>query len=290
MKVCGFTIARNVIKYGYPVVESIQSILPLCEKVYVAVGKSEDDTFQLISALDPDKIEVIETIWDDTLREGGKVLAVETNKAFDAVASDYDWCIYIQADEVIHEEDYPEINGAMKMYQKDYRVEGLLFKYLHFWGTFDYVGVSRNWYRNEIRIIRNNKMIRSYRDAQGFRIGNRKLQVKRLSAKVFHYGYVRPPEVIKRKISDFHSLWHSGDELLRKQEAANCFDYSETNAVRRFRGSHPAVMQNLIGRLDWHVDIHASESKLSIKERFLFLFERFFDYRLFEYKNYKVLK
>ena len=49
MKVCGFTIIRNAIKYGYPVAESIRSILPICDKVVVAVGESEDDTLALIN-------------------------------------------------------------------------------------------------------------------------------------------------------------------------------------------------------------------------------------------------
>ena len=90
MKVCGFTIVRNGIKYDYPVVESIKSILPLCDKMVVAVGKSEDATLDLIRSIDSEKIIIIETVWDDTLREGGRVLAVETNKAMDAIPDDFD--------------------------------------------------------------------------------------------------------------------------------------------------------------------------------------------------------
>lgn len=290
MKVAGFTIVRNAIKYGYPVVESIKSILPLCDKVYVAVGSSEDATLELVRSIAPEKIEIIETVWDDSLREGGRVLAVETDKAFDAIPKDYDWCIYIQADEVLHEKDFPALRAAMQSYKDATEVEGLLFKYLHFWGTYDYIGVSRNWYRQEIRIVKNNKNIRSYRDAQGFRLDGRKLKVKKVEATVYHYGWVRPPEMIKRKISDFNALWHSGEELKRKQEESQSFDYSEINAVKVFEGTHPAVMQNFISSLDWHVDIDPSISKLSFKEKLLFAFERAFNYRLFEYKNYKVLK
>jgi hypothetical protein len=44
MKVSGFTFIRNAIKYDYPIVEAIQSILPLCDEVVVAVGNSEDET------------------------------------------------------------------------------------------------------------------------------------------------------------------------------------------------------------------------------------------------------
>ena len=86
----------------------------------------------LIKSIDPLKVEIVETVWDDSLRKGGKVLAVETNKAFEAIPLEYDWCIYIQADEVLHEKDYPEIKEAMLKYKDDSVVEGLLFKYYHF--------------------------------------------------------------------------------------------------------------------------------------------------------------
>ena len=49
MKVCGFSFIRNAVKYDYPIVESIRSILPICDKFVVAVGNSEDNTLQLIA-------------------------------------------------------------------------------------------------------------------------------------------------------------------------------------------------------------------------------------------------
>lgn len=290
MKVCGFTIVRNVIKYGYPVVESIKSLLPICDKIVVAVGKSDDDTLQLIKTIDPSKIEIVETVWDDSLRSGGQVLAVETNKAFDAVGHEFDWCIYLQADEVLHDKDYLVITGAMQTYLQDNRVEGLLLKYLHFWGTYDFVGISRSWYRNEIRIIRNDKSIRSYKDAQGFRKNDCKLKVKKIDATVYHYGYVRPPDVIKKKISHFHSFYHSGNTLQKILETCENFDYSIVDAVKKFDGDHPSVMQELMSNLNWKVDIDVNKIKLSPRERFLYMLERLFNYRFFEYKNYIILK
>ena len=155
MKVSGFTFIRNAIKLDYPIVEAIQSILPLCDEVIVAVGNSEDDTLGLIQSIDPSKIKIIETIWDDTLRENGAVLADETNKAFHAISKDSDWAFYIQGDEVIHEKDHAEIRAKMELYANDQEVDGLLFSYQHFYGSYDFIGASNNWYKNEIRIIRN---------------------------------------------------------------------------------------------------------------------------------------
>ncbi|MCA6415291.1 MAG: glycosyltransferase family 2 protein, partial [Cytophagales bacterium] len=73
MKVAGFTIVRNAVKYDYPIVEAITSVLPLCDEFIVAVGNSEDNTLDLILAINSPKIRIIHTIWDDSLREGGRV-------------------------------------------------------------------------------------------------------------------------------------------------------------------------------------------------------------------------
>ena len=148
MKVCGFTIVRNAIKYGYPVVESIKSILPLCDRMIVAVGNSDDGSLGLIKSIGDEKITIVETVWDDNLKEGGRVLAIETNKAMDRIPDTFDWCFYIQADEVVHEKFHPIILSEMKRTMDQPDVEGLLFNYLHFWGTYDYVGISREWYRH----------------------------------------------------------------------------------------------------------------------------------------------
>jgi glycosyltransferase involved in cell wall biosynthesis len=162
MKISGFTIVRNAIKYDYPIVEAITSILPICDEMIVAVGKSEDDTLELIRSIGSPKIKIIETIWDERLREGGKVLADETNKAFAAVSEDSDWAFYIQGDEVIHEKYLPSIKASMEKFKNDSSVDGLLFNYTHFFGSYDFIGDSRRWYRREIRVIKNDHTISSY--------------------------------------------------------------------------------------------------------------------------------
>jgi hypothetical protein len=286
MKVCGFTIVRNGVKYGYPVVESIRSVLPVCDHFVVAVGDSDDGTLDLIKSIDPQKISVIETVWDQSLRQGGRVLAVETNKAFDAIGEEFDWCFYIQADEVIHENDYPAIREAMLKWKDNQNVEGLLFKYFHFWGTYNYIGVNRQWYRQEIRIIRNDKRIRSFRDAQGFRKEDKKLKVKQIDAHIYHYGWVRPPAVMVEKIRGFVSLYLSDEALEKEMERIGDFTYNEVDAVKRFSGTHPVCMKELIKGISWKVNIDETKIKMKIKDRLLYAFEKLFEYRLFEYKNF----
>ncbi len=94
MKVSGFSFIKDAIKYDYPAVEAIRSILPLCDEVVVAVGKSSDQTLQLIQSIDPNKIRIVETIWDESKREGGQVLALETDKSYEEINSNTDWAFY----------------------------------------------------------------------------------------------------------------------------------------------------------------------------------------------------
>ena len=124
MKVSGFTFVRNAVKYGYPLEESLRSLLPLVDELVVMAGDSEDGTNKLIESIGSPKIRLLSSVWDPGLRTGGEVLAVETNKAMDAVSKNSDWLFYLQADEVLHEKDYPAIREAMQRYREDRRVEG----------------------------------------------------------------------------------------------------------------------------------------------------------------------
>lgn len=286
MKVCGFTFIKNGIKYGYPFQEAIRSILPLCDKLIVAVGDSEDDTKAVVESIAPEKIEIINTVWDKSLVKGGAVLAAETNKALKAIGEEYDWCFYIQGDEVVHEKDHPAIRQAMEQHLNNAKVEGLLFNYHHFYGTFDYVGDSRKWYRNEIRIIRNNIKTRSHGDAQGFRShkGN-PIKVKKVKASIYHYGWVRPPKVMLSKQNNFASFYsndkHSGEE----------FDYANwIDSLKKFEGTHPRLMQERIDAMNWHPELDVKRKNLSPRKRLLYFIEKKTGKRLFEYQNYTLLK
>lgn len=287
MKVTGFTIIRNAITYDYPIVEAIQSVLPICDNFVIAVGSSDDATLALIQSIDPDKIKIIETVWDDSLRKGGKVLADETNKAFKAIDDDSDWAFYIQGDEVVHQDYLNNIKNAMLKYKDDSKVDGLLFKYLHFFGSYDYLGSSPRWYPHEIRVIKNNKNIYSYRDAQGFRKDdNQKLKVKAIDAYMYHYGWVKDPQAQQRKQETFNALWHNDEWMEKNVIKAEAFDYSFIDALSQFKGTHPKVIQERIQKMNWTYDHDMSMNKMSIKHRFKLYMREHFNITI-GYKNYK---
>jgi glycosyltransferase involved in cell wall biosynthesis len=290
MRVTGFSFIRNAIKYDYPIVESIRSILPICDQVIVAVGNSEDNTLELIKEIDKQKINIIETTWDESIREGGKVLADETNKAFREIKDDSDWCFYVQGDEVMHEKYLEPVYQNMTKWKENEEVDGLLFNYLHFYGSYDYVGESYSWYRREIRVIRNDKSIYSYRDAQGFRKGeNEKLKVKHINAWMYHYGWVKEPVAMQGKQETFNKLWHSDQWVEKNVSQKSEFDYSEIDALSLFKGTHPKVMEEKIKRKNWKFDFDISHNKFSLKDRFKRGIEKITGYRMGEYRNYKII-
>jgi glycosyltransferase involved in cell wall biosynthesis len=296
MKISGFTFIRNGIKLQYPFVESIQSILSLCDEVVVAVGNSDDGTREAVEKIHPSKIRIIDTVWDETKREGGKILAEQTNVAFDTIKGD--WGFYLQGDEVIHENDLPKIEESARKYLNDDSVDGLLFKWLHFFGNYYYIAkpFSRGAYPFEVRLIKNDKSIRSYLDAQGFRkfsSGNsengQRLRVKKIEATVFHYGKVRGPVSELERAKSFNRLWHD-DEWVKKFSAGKDeFDYVTKFPLEKFSGSHPAVMKERIGRAYWNFIPDKKNIQVPFKYKLQNRLQSITGWRPFEFRNYKVV-
>lgn len=289
MKVSGFTFIRNAVKFKYPIVEAIRSVLPICDDFYVAVGKSEDDTLGLIKSIDPEKVKVVETVWDEAVRTDGKVYALETDKAFQAIPEDTDWAFYIQGDEAIHEQYLPIVKKAMEKWNDKPEVDGLLFKYMHFYGSYDYVGNSERWYPNEIRVIKNNKKIYSYKDAQGFRKNdNEKLRVKPVDAYIYHYGWVKDPRDQNEKRKNFAKLYNPSLNAESEILASGKFDYSDIDSLALFKGTHPKVMQEVIAKKNWSFDYDLSWNKTTLKNRGKRLVKKLTGIEL-GYKNYKLV-
>ncbi len=290
MKISGFTIIKNAIINDYPIVEAITSVLPVVDEMIVLIGDSSDATKELVQSINNAKIKIFDSIWDKSLRQGGTVLAVETNKAFHLIDKESNWAFYIQADEVVHEKYLPAILDACNKHKDNVRVEGLLFKYLHFYGTYDYIGDSRKWYNHEIRIIRNDKSIHAYKDAQGFRKESAKLKVKPVDAYIYHYGWVKSPVQMKTKMKDASRYWMDEKEWESFIKTEDVFDFEEFDSIDKFSGTHPAVMMKRIAEMNWNIKLDTKKKKMSLKNRFLYLMEKLTGIRLFTFTNYKILR
>ncbi|MFY7811875.1 MAG: glycosyltransferase family 2 protein [Flavobacterium sp.] len=282
MKIAGFTFIKNAVQNDYPIVEAMMSILPICDEFIVAVGKSDDDTLELIKSINSDKIKIVETVWDGDPSVWGENFRRETDKAISRISKDIDWCFYIQGDECVHEKYLETIKKEMEICLNNSKIEGLLFKYLHFYGSYDYVAVSRRWYRREIRIIKNIKGLHSYKDAQGFRIDNRKIKVKLIDAFIYHYGWVKPP-------AGFNNKRAKKDTMTIANE--NDFDYGNADRLIYFNDTHPKVINEKLNNINWKFsfDLSKMNANLTLRRRFLQWIEITFGKRIFEYKNYKIV-
>lgn len=267
MKISGFTMGRNAHKLYYPIRHSIESILPIVDEFIVVLGKSDEDdlTRQEVESIKSAKIRIIDTVWDIEKYPRGMEHAHQTDLAKEACTGD--WLFYLQSDEVVHEKDLKTIEDRCRELLTDTTVEGLLFRYLHFWGDYDHIQDSHCWYRKEIRIVRNDPEIHSWESAQSFRRipqfdginyrqqeGTFKLKVARVDAEIYHYGWVRPPAVMQEKIKAF-SINHKGVKKVEQQVALHqydaIYDYGNLSGLTRFTGSHPAVMNPWIAKFNW---------------------------------------
>lgn len=244
MIISGFSFVRNASIFDFPLEESLGSLLPLCDQLVIAVGEGSDDP-EAIRAIEPGKIEVIPTVWDESLREGGRIYAQQTDVALAACTGD--WCIYLQADEVLHEADYQRIRDDIVRADADPDVEALLFRYHHFYGSYDWVGQGRQWYRREIRAFRNTGSVFSWGDAQGFRKrgangGDELLRARQTESRVFHYGWVKPPDIQQRKQRAAQRFWHDDEWIALNIPQEDWFDYASAFELDRYRGDHPAIM------------------------------------------------
>ena len=179
----------------------------------------------------------------------------------------------------------------MEDHLTDSKVEGLLLSYVHFYGSYDYVGEALTWYRKEIRIIRNRKDIFSFRDAQGFRKKpKKKLHVKLIDAYVYHYGWVRDPRSLQRKHASMQRHWHDDSWINENIASTEEFDYGDTESLSLFKGSHPQVMLNRIKKKNWTFDRDISKDRFSFKDKIRRFVERLTGWRMGEYKNYILLE
>jgi hypothetical protein len=318
MTISGFTMGKNARKLYYPMKQAVQSILPLVDEFIVVLGDSDadDKTREEIGSIGSDKIRIIHTVWDIEKYPRGMEHAHQTDIAMSYCKGD--WLFYLQSDEVVHEDDLPVIRKRCEELLDDREVEGLLFNYMHFWGDFEHYQNGHCWYRKEIRIVRNRPDIHSWESAQSFRkIENfdgihyrqkentLKLKVADAHARIFHYGWVRPPELMNSKIKSF-SMNHRGVKKVGEMEKMDLFrgyfDYGNLVKLPRYTGTHPAVMKDWIKQFNWKdrlrfTGVRRSQNKMISKHdrtRYVIIswIEKniLFGARLGEFKNYILLK
>ncbi|MBK9271183.1 MAG: hypothetical protein IPM48_06270 [Saprospiraceae bacterium] len=314
MKISGFTFMRNTARFYYPFIESIQSILPIVDEFVIALGNCDagDQTETLLSGIPSDKIKVFHTVWDAEKFPDGTEYAHQTDLAKNLCSGD--WLFYLQSDELLHEKYLQTVQNALYKYLDHSEIDGFLFRYKHFFGDYDHYIDYHGWYQHEVRIIRNKPDIRSWGDAQSFRKikpenfvhyrqkeHTEKLNVVLLPAEIYHYGWVRPPQLMQSKSKAMDKMYHNPDRIDQiYQQRPDVFDYGNLSNLPVFKDSHPKVMDHFISKFSWKEQLHYERDYRPIREKMkhekwkykilTWIEKNLFEGKhLFTYKNYKIV-
>lgn len=238
MKISGFTFIRNGTILGYPFIESINSILPICDEFIIAVGPSEDNTLARLRKIKSKKIKIIETQWNEKMADRGFVYAQQ--KMIAQFNCSGDWAFYLEGDEIIHENDLSAVKKAMKEHLNNFNIKALVFDYYHFFGSKDWIAISPSWYRKEVRIIRNTERLWCP-DALYFLLMNKNKKgtypkAALVNVPIYHYGHVRNLKAMKNKVDKVGKYWN------KKNPSFDSYKI-DPQAIKFFEGSHPFCIQ-----------------------------------------------
>ena len=278
--VSGLTIVRNGQRLDYPFLEAIRSALPICDEFIAVVGKSDDDTLELIRAIDDPRLRIVETVWSEKVRPRKAVLAQQTNIGLHLCQGD--WCLYVQANEVLHERSYVILRELMEKYRNDERVEAMLLERLTFWADYQhYIATYPNRFKFTLRIVRPHIGMYSIRDAMGFAVFDgfstrgRYPRAIDTGENIYRYGFVRSYEKQAEKLRD--AVHNEGkDRPVRKDYHLRAYPRP---FIRRFTGTHPGVMRERVANFPEQYDEQdpRCRSALTLKER-----QRLWETRFYE--------
>lgn len=263
MKVSGFTFVRNGNLLGYPYIESIRSLLLVCDEVIVAVGNSDDNTLETIKSIDSDKIRIIETTWNEAMTDRGYTYAQQKMIAqFNCTG---DWAFYLEGDEIIHEKDVLIIRAQMAKYLDDKSVEALVFDYYHFYGTKDNIAISPRWYKRAPRIIRNT--IRTWAPDGLFWVvmdqnkHGRYPKSALVGCHLYHYGHIRKISAMNEKNKRVERYWgKTPNEFIG-------YGNVDSQSLAKFTGSHPQVVDTWLNTSTETQLIFNPDYKLTRREK-----------------------
>lgn len=285
MKISAFTFIKNGQLLGYPFLESIQSILPIVDEFVINVGFSEDNTLELIQSIKSNKIRIIQSKWNNSMKDRGYVYGQQKMIAqFNCTG---DWAFYIEGDEVYHEDDLIKIKNSMQTHLNDPKVEALVFDFHHFYGNANSIMNSPGWYRSEVRIIKNS--VRTYAPDGLFWVvldSNKKgryPRAKRTGAFCYHYGWIRSEEQMNLKSIKVQKYWGS---------APTKIDYSQMDQsiIFEFKGIHPKIIKNWLPKDSgiYRADPSYRITQKQKKHRLMIKLEKLFKLDLSK-KHYKLV-
>ncbi|EQC43374.1 glycosyltransferase family 2 protein [Bacteriovorax sp. Seq25_V] len=246
-KLYGFTFMRGVDKLDYPYLEMLESMSGLTDKIYLALGDSDDKTGENVRKLP--NVDVIDTTWEDKYSgDGGTIFSRQANIALDKLRAEHGdeddaWALFLHCDEIIHPDQYQELKDKIEEAKANGH-DAVRVRFIHFWKDHYHMAINKRWQPMEIRAFKLKSNIVCHGDAQGFSGFNSQIDSDVL---LLHYGHVRPAEQHKAK----------QEEIMRRIRPAEKFDKYWKREKKAFAKTklapvlikHPEFMRSRIERL-----------------------------------------
>lgn len=112
MNITGINTIRNGIENGYPLVESILSVLPLVDEYLVNDGGSTDGTLETLKKMEATFSKIRLFQMDDTPNVRWDCVSDVLNHFINIAEGD--WIFLGNMDELLHERDIPQIRGFIE--------------------------------------------------------------------------------------------------------------------------------------------------------------------------------
>jgi len=249
MKLAGTTFVRNAIQFDYNIIETITCLLECCDRVFVVDAGSDDGTTELIEAIDNPNLVLIKRTkeeWDAQQGTGQTKLCYFTDIAIEAAMSEgFEYHIYIQADEILHESSYPEIRKAIAT-----GAEAFLTTRVNLWqDAYHQLNVPQERKPCSTEIIRLAKTIyRSHGDAESLAVPYAESYHLK-GIEIWHYGFIRKKEVMKDKIINMQCNVFEMQDYDKKLNDCDVFDstlWFNDDDLELINKPHPKIMKEWV--------------------------------------------
>ena len=231
--ISGCTIVRDAVRLGYPLRASVASYAPVCDEVIICWDPtSTDGTAELVRAIAAEFLQVrlVESRWDLANHAGGSELARQTQLAFDACR--FEWTLYVQADEALHERHHDEIRRLVQTP----RVGAVSFWRRSFLGTL-VAEIPEHRVRGLVRLFRTGHG-RSAGDAMHCTVDPAAGRVVDAEALLFNYSRLGDAEAILKRCRNLHQFYHASGATERTADECGV-----SLATVPYEDSHPGPVE-----------------------------------------------
>jgi len=214
--ISGYTIARNVVKFKYPIRECLTTLRPICEDVVLAYDPFTDDgTDEVVKELAQDlDLTLFESRWDMGNIDKGLELGVQTDIALEQCRND--WKLYLQLDEAFHEDDVEKIKESAVRAEAS-ECYGVDFQRVYFYGNLS--TIRRDWTAIITRLTFGSTHTYSQGDGMSCLPADPKWS-RHMSSGVwmYHYSRLGDSELISKRVRNIDTFYHQDDTLIPENE------------------------------------------------------------------------